>query len=44
MAIETISLLFKQDLNRLIKEIESYRDESNGWKVNGDIANSADKR
>ena len=41
MAIETISLLFKRDLNRLRKEIESYREESNLWKVNGNIANCA---
>jgi len=41
MVIETLKSLFERDLNRLKKEIELYQDESNIWKVEKNIANSA---
>ncbi|MES2774007.1 MAG: DUF1572 family protein [Bacteroidota bacterium] len=41
MIIETLKGLFTRDLNRLKKEIELYNDESNLWKIENDIANSA---
>ncbi|MFT4204459.1 MAG: DUF1572 family protein [Chitinophagaceae bacterium] len=41
MIIETLKTLFIRDLNRLRKEIELYSKESNLWRVEKDIANSA---
>lgn len=41
MAIETLKSLFARDLSRLKKEIELYQEESNIWKVEKNIANSA---
>lgn len=41
MAIETLKSLFTRDLNRLKKEIESYKEEINIWKIEHGIANSA---
>jgi uncharacterized damage-inducible protein DinB len=41
MVIKTLQSLFARDLNRLKKEIELYQDESNIWKVEKNIANSA---
>ncbi|MDB5229761.1 MAG: DinB superfamily protein [Chitinophagaceae bacterium] len=41
MIIDTLKLLFDRDLNRLKKEIELYHHESNLWKVEKSIANSA---
>lgn len=37
----TVTELFERDLNKLIKEIESYKDESNIWKTTGNVRNSA---
>ncbi|MEP7251555.1 MAG: DUF1572 family protein [Ginsengibacter sp.] len=36
-----ISALFERDLNRLIKEIQSYDDEATLWKIEPGISNSA---
>jgi len=41
MVIDTLKKLFQRDLEKLKQEIVSYRDESNLWKVEKDIANSA---
>ena len=41
MLIETLKTLFARDLGRLRKEIESYKNESNLWKVEYAIPNSA---
>ena len=41
MALETLKAIFTRDLNKLRKEIESYREERNLWKVEGIIPNSA---
>jgi hypothetical protein len=41
MAIETLKALFIRDLNRLRKEVESYNNENNLWRVEKNIANSA---
>lgn len=41
MVIETVKSLFERDLNRLKKEIELYQEESNIWKIEKNIANSA---
>lgn len=38
---ETLQLLFTRDLNRLISEIEQYKEEENIWKIEGQIKNSA---
>lgn len=39
--IETLKILFTRDLKRLRKEVESYNHESNLWRVEKEIANSA---
>lgn len=39
--IETLKILFTRDLERLKTEIELYANESNLWKVDKDITNSA---
>lgn len=39
--LTTITELFERDLNKLIKEIESYKDENDIWKTKGNISNSA---
>ncbi|WP_452226199.1 DinB family protein [Lacinutrix cladophorae] len=41
MLIETLSKLFNRDLNAIIAEINAYTNESNLWKVEGDVKNSA---
>ena len=41
MIIETLKTLFSRDLQRLIKEIELYRDEKNIWQMDKNILNSA---
>ena len=41
MLNETLKSLFKRDLTKLKEEIESYRNETNIWLVEGGIANSA---
>ena len=39
--LTAVSELFERDLNKLITEIESYKDESDMWKIEGNISNSA---
>lgn len=41
MLIQTLTVLFKRDLEKLKKEIESYRYERNLWVTEKNIANSA---
>ncbi|RZL29695.1 MAG: DUF1572 domain-containing protein [Pedobacter sp.] len=41
MLAETLKLLFNRDLRKLKVEIESYRNESNLWLVEPEIANAA---
>jgi hypothetical protein len=41
MLIETLKTLFTRDLNKLIQEIELFKNEINIWKVEHDIKNSA---
>jgi uncharacterized damage-inducible protein DinB len=39
--IETLSKLFLRDLEKLKTEMSSFKDETNIWKISGDIKNSA---
>lgn len=41
MLIESLKILFNRDLNKLKTEIESYQNESDIWKIQKVIANSA---
>jgi len=41
MLLDTLTELFKRDLNKLITEIDSYKHENNLWITNKDISNSA---
>jgi hypothetical protein len=41
MLIDILSALFKRDLEKLVKEIELYKDEKVIWKIDGHIANTA---
>lgn len=41
MLIETLKSLFNRDLNKLKEEIESYQTESQLWKIDRNISNSA---
>ncbi|HTF21456.1 MAG TPA: DUF1572 family protein [Chryseolinea sp.] len=41
MAIQTLKTLFARDLTKLGVEISSYQQESNIWKIEKNIANSA---
>lgn len=41
MLIETLKMLFNRDLNILKFEIESYQNETNLWKIESNISNSA---
>lgn len=41
MLIESLKILFNRDLNTLKTEIESYQNESDIWKIQKGIANSA---
>lgn len=36
-----VTELFERDLNKLVTEIESYKDENDIWKTAGNISNSA---
>lgn len=41
MITDTLIKLFKRDLNKLIDELDLYKDESNLWKQEGLVSNSA---
>lgn len=41
MLSHTLTSLFERDLNRVITELELYQTESNIWRIEKDIANSA---
>ncbi|RED26208.1 uncharacterized protein DUF1572 [Flavobacterium cutihirudinis] len=41
MLIETLKSLYNRDLNKLKLEIESYQNESQIWKIDKNISNSA---
>lgn len=41
MLTETLIQIFKRDLNRLITEIDLYKNEQNIWRIEEDILNSA---
>jgi uncharacterized damage-inducible protein DinB len=41
MLTQTLKILFKRDLTRLISELESYNNEQNIWLVEKGISNSA---
>jgi uncharacterized damage-inducible protein DinB len=41
MLIETLKMLFNRDLNILKFEIDSYQNETNLWKIESNISNSA---
>ena len=41
MFTETLIKIFKRDLNKLKKELESYSDEKRLWLLNKEISNSA---
>lgn len=41
MIINTLKTLFHRDLNKLIYEVKQYKSESDIWKINGQINNSA---
>ena len=41
MVIESLKSIYKRDLEKLRKEIESYKDETAIWKADGEITNSA---
>jgi len=41
MLTDTLIALFQRDLNKIIEEINMYKAESNLWKVEGTITNSA---
>jgi len=38
---QTLRILFERDINRVKIEIESYKNEANLWKIEGEILNSA---
>lgn len=38
---QTLRTLFERDIQRVITEIESYKNEENLWKLDGEILNSA---
>lgn len=39
MLLDTLRKIYKRELNKLKTEIESYKDESNLWRVDKDIIN-----
>ena len=39
--IETLKTIYNRDLNRLRQDIELYKNESNLWKIDKEITNSA---
>lgn len=41
MLITTLKTLFNRDLKRLLNEIEQYGNETDIWKIKGQINNSA---
>ncbi|MFN0257476.1 DinB family protein [Pedobacter ureilyticus] len=41
MLTETLIALFERDLNRVVKELQLYKNETDIWRVEKDIANSA---
>jgi hypothetical protein len=41
MLTTTLTTIFERDLNKLIAELEAYKDEANIWRVGQQIANSA---
>lgn len=41
MLTKTLTKIFKRDLNKLIKEIEAYKDEKSLWILKEGISNSA---
>lgn len=41
MIIQSLQKLFKRDLKKLRKEVESYEHERNLWRVEKSISNSA---
>lgn len=41
MLIDILSALFKRDLEKLVKEIELYKNEKVIWEIDGHIANSS---
>lgn len=41
MLKETLKILFRRDLEKLRREIESYKDEKNLWKIEKEVSNSA---
>ena len=40
MLVATLKLLFSRDLNKLKKEVASYQNETNIWRIENSIANS----
>ncbi|MNK06733.1 hypothetical protein D3C87_246320 [compost metagenome] len=41
MLTQTLIALFERDLNRVVKELQLYQNESNIWRIEKNIANSA---
>lgn len=41
MLINTLIALFERDLNKLITELQLYKDEANIWRIEKNISNSA---
>lgn len=41
MLKDTLIKLFKRDLNKLIEEIDLYKDDTNLWEIDGLVTNSA---
>lgn len=41
MLTETLITLFERDLNRVVKELQLYKNETDIWRVEKDITNSA---
>ena len=41
MLKDTLIKLFKRDLNKLIEEIDLYKNDTNLWKIDGLVSNSA---
>lgn len=39
--LAAITYLFERDLDKLVKEIQSYEDENDIWRIKEDISNSA---
>ncbi|MFA6276439.1 MAG: DinB family protein [Pedobacter sp.] len=41
MIVNTLKTILNRDLNKLMLEIAAYQEETNLWKISGDIKNSA---